>query len=208
VVGRCGAQEMLKGLLKAAAVIDLLKMGSRATRTRENSHYRQAFRFLVLRHPEESRRPLTAKVRRLRIGVRLYGNYGIGKRKADPERSAAAAVVFCRPGILSVLFHNPSHLLKLNSLTVNSSINTLAPIRVVLPAYNEEKDLSRLLDRLQASVDAVVRQYEMIVVEEGSKGRTAEIAEDAALRMPMLLVRHAVNQGLGRAMQTGLTVAA
>lgn len=102
----------------------------------------------------------------------------------------------------------PPKSLKPNSHTVNSSIQTFAPIRVVLPAFNEEKDLPRLLDRLQASLDAVGRQYEIIVVDDGSKDRTAEIAQEAAMRMPVRLVRHAVNQGLGRAMQTGLSVAA
>ncbi|WP_075089441.1 glycosyltransferase family 2 protein [Verrucomicrobium spinosum] len=91
---------------------------------------------------------------------------------------------------------------------MNPSLQSSAPIRVVLPAYNEEKDLPRLLDRLQASLNAMGRQYEIIVVDDGSRDRTAEIAEAAAGRMPVRLVQHTVNQGLGRAMQTGLSVAA
>lgn len=104
--GGGGAQEMLKGLLKAAAVIDLVKMGSRTTRTQglvTTSKHSDSWSGGI---PKNRGHPPAAKGRPLRIGARLYGNCGIGKRKADAERSAAA-VVICRPGILSELFHNP-----------------------------------------------------------------------------------------------------
>ncbi|MEZ0388993.1 MAG: glycosyltransferase [Verrucomicrobium sp.] len=91
-------------------------------------------------------------------------------------------------------------------MTLTSTLSR-APISVVLPAFNEEKDLPRLLERLKNSLESLGRPYHIIVVDDGSADRTAEIAEEAANRMPVLLIKHARNQGLGRAMQTGLSAA-
>jgi dolichol-phosphate mannosyltransferase len=88
-----------------------------------------------------------------------------------------------------------------NSPVMNSQIHRIA---VVLPAYNEEKDLPFLLDNLQAALQPLPYDYKIVVVDDGSKDRTAEIAAEYARRMPVRLVRHAQNQGLGRAIQTGL----
>jgi dolichol-phosphate mannosyltransferase len=80
-------------------------------------------------------------------------------------------------------------------------------IAVVLPAYNEEKDLPQLLQRLDSSLQKLSRPFHIVVVDDGSADCTAEIATEAARTMPVHLVRHPQNQGLGRAIQTGLTEA-
>lgn len=82
------------------------------------------------------------------------------------------------------------------------------PVVVVLPAYNEERDLPRLLERLRTVLEAMDRVHEVIVVDDGSRDRTAEIVATMAGVMPVRLVRHVRNLGLGRAMQTGLAAAA
>lgn len=97
---------------------------------------------------------------------------------------------------MSTLFNNP-----LNTINMNRNLHRIA---VVLPAYNEEKDLPALLDRLQAALQPLPYDYRIVVVDDGSKDRTAEIAAEAARRMPLRLVRHPQNMGLGRAIQTGL----
>lgn len=83
-------------------------------------------------------------------------------------------------------------------------INDLA---IVLPAFNEEKDLPSLLARIRETLTGQDFRYQVIVVDDGSKDRTAEIAEAAAKEMPLRLVKHGVNKGLGMAIQTGLTEA-
>jgi dolichol-phosphate mannosyltransferase len=77
----------------------------------------------------------------------------------------------------------------------------------MMPAYNEEKDLPGLLDRIQAALGPWA-DYQIIVVDDGSKDRTAEIVREAAARMPAELVSHGVNRGLGAAIRTGLRAAA
>lgn len=80
-------------------------------------------------------------------------------------------------------------------------------IIVMLPAYNEEKDLPVLLGRIQRALDGWA-DYRILVVDDGSNDRTAQIVRDATTRMPAELVQHPRNMGLGAAMRTGLKVAA
>ena len=82
-------------------------------------------------------------------------------------------------------------------------------ITILLPAYNEEKSLPLLLDRI-AAWGAVnpAEPYQVIVVNDGSRDATQAIAEDYAQRMPLRLINHDGNQGLGVAMRTGLGAAA
>lgn len=80
-------------------------------------------------------------------------------------------------------------------------------VAVVLPAFNEEKDLPTLLSRIQETLTAQTFRYQVIVVDDGSKDRTAAIAEEAARHMPLTLIKHEVNKGLGMGIQTGLRAA-
>ncbi len=77
-------------------------------------------------------------------------------------------------------------------------------VAIVLPAFNEEKDLPALLHRIHETLEGQPFRHHVIVVDDGSKDRTAEIAEQASARMPVHVVRHGVNRGLGCAIQTGL----
>lgn len=83
-------------------------------------------------------------------------------------------------------------------------INDLA---IVLPAFNEEKDLPHLLKRIKETLTGQKFRYQVIVIDDGSMDRTAEIAEAASKDMPLRLIKHEVNGGLGAAVQTGLRAA-
>jgi dolichol-phosphate mannosyltransferase len=77
----------------------------------------------------------------------------------------------------------------------------------MLPAYNEEQDLPVLLGRIQRALEKWAN-YRILVVDDGSHDRTAQIVRDAAAQMPVELIQHPKNMGLGAAMRTGLKVAA
>jgi len=82
-------------------------------------------------------------------------------------------------------------------------------LTVVLPAYNEVKSLPLLLDRIaEFGRSYAAEPYQVIVVNDGSRDGTAAIAADYATRMPLILINHDGNKGLGTAMRTGLTAAA
>ena len=77
-------------------------------------------------------------------------------------------------------------------------------LSVVIPAYNEENGIAEILDRvlsIQPGLEAVgVGGPEIIVVDDGSRDRTAEIVG----RYPgVRLIRHQTNHGYGAALKTG-----
>lgn len=78
----------------------------------------------------------------------------------------------------------------------------------MLPAYDEEASLPPLLDGIAAALGGAELDYRVVVVDDGSGDRTVEVAEEHALRMPLEIVRHPVNLGLGAALRDGLTHAA
>jgi dolichol-phosphate mannosyltransferase len=78
----------------------------------------------------------------------------------------------------------------------------------MLPAFNEEAALGPLLDGVAAAMAEAGLAYAVVVVDDGSRDRTLAIAEERARRLPVEIVRHPVNQGLGAALRDGLTHAA
>ncbi|MBN1592432.1 MAG: glycosyltransferase [Candidatus Coatesbacteria bacterium] len=51
-------------------------------------------------------------------------------------------------------------------------------ISAVVPMFNEEESLGQLYDELTAALDATGRTYEVVLVDDGSSDRTAELAQD------------------------------
>ncbi|HVT90995.1 MAG TPA: glycosyltransferase family 2 protein [Tepidisphaeraceae bacterium] len=79
---------------------------------------------------------------------------------------------------------------------------------VVLPAYNEEENLGELLERIDQVMTDAGQRYEVLVVDDGSKDRTFEIAEQHGRQMPVKVHKHVVNQGLGGTIRDCLTLGA
>jgi glycosyltransferase involved in cell wall biosynthesis len=77
------------------------------------------------------------------------------------------------------------------------------PVIVVVPAYNEEKLIGRVLETMPALVDRV------IVVDDASTDATPRILCEAAIRMGQGLraIRHTSNAGVGGAIVTGYKAA-
>ncbi len=71
---------------------------------------------------------------------------------------------------------------------------------VIIPAFNEEATLGRLLRRVLAQ--PCVQQ--VVVVDDGSGDRTFEVARDFAGDPRVTLLRHPQNRGKGASIRTGL----
>ncbi|GIP32288.1 glycosyltransferase family 2 protein [Paenibacillus sp. J2TS4] len=71
-------------------------------------------------------------------------------------------------------------------------------VSVIIPAWNEERTITATLRALRPFADHV--DAELIVVDDGSSDRTADLAE----ALCHYVVRHAVNKGKGAALQSGL----
>jgi len=68
---------------------------------------------------------------------------------------------------------------------------------IVIPAYNEERTIAEVV---RDACDVATR---VIVVDDGSRDRTGALAKEAGA----LVVRHAVNRGVGAALGTGIKAA-
>ena len=79
---------------------------------------------------------------------------------------------------------------------------------VVLPAYNEEANVGRLLERIHESMEESLFRYRVMVVDDGSIDRTPEILTEYASRIPLTVSRHNQNQGLGSTIRDGIYLAA
>jgi dolichyl-phosphate beta-glucosyltransferase len=79
---------------------------------------------------------------------------------------------------------------------------------VVVPAYNEEARLGPTLEAILAYFDRRGREGEILVVDDGSRDRPAEIAARAAARDPRVkLLGYGRNRGKGFAVRTGMLAA-
>ena len=78
-------------------------------------------------------------------------------------------------------------------------------IRFVVPAYNERENIPRLM----ADLVPVVRSLgaRVIFVDDGSTDGTSEVIDGCRDGVPVAIVRHRVNRGLGTAINSGLRAA-
>lgn len=70
-------------------------------------------------------------------------------------------------------------------------------ILILLPAYNEEDSLPSLLPKIKEVFSSFKEDYKIIVCNDGSKDRTQQMLEDYAKTMPIEVIRHNINRGLG-----------
>jgi glycosyltransferase involved in cell wall biosynthesis len=80
-------------------------------------------------------------------------------------------------------------------------------ISAVLPAYNEEENIETAVRRLVEVLRSLdLRDWEVIVVDDGSVDRTGEIADALASEDPHIRVfHHHPNLGYAEALKTGFT---
>ena len=83
----------------------------------------------------------------------------------------------------------------------------MTTLTVVIPAYNEERGIADIIQRtLGASMDlpsaGVDGGMELLIVDDGSKDRTAEIAAGFS---SVRLIQHEKNRGYGAALKTGFS---
>lgn len=86
--------------------------------------------------------------------------------------------------------------------------NLRQDISVVIPAFNEQELIGEVIPRIIDSLARQRRSFEVIVVNDGSRDRTAEVLDALAAREPRLTVIHLVrNFGQTAAMMAGFWAA-
>lgn len=76
-------------------------------------------------------------------------------------------------------------------------------ILAVVPAYNEEANLGRLLTELDRVLAGLGEPYRVLVVDDGSTDRTRALVEEWGRRAPVSVASHGTNRGVGQAFRTG-----
>ena len=81
-------------------------------------------------------------------------------------------------------------------------------LSIVVPAFNEEHRLPPTLARLHAYLSTQPMNWEIVVVDDGSRDATCAVVEAAMATIPNLrLVRQSPNRGKGAAVRMGMLAA-
>jgi len=82
-------------------------------------------------------------------------------------------------------------------------------ISIFFPCYNEEGNVARTTERALTVLKRLGADYEVIIVNDGSKDATGRIADEIAGRESgVKVVHHPTNLGYGAALQSGFRAAA
>ena len=73
-------------------------------------------------------------------------------------------------------------------------------ISAIIPAYNEETGIEKVISELTAVLRKLDITFEIIVVNDGSTDRTGEILKD----LEVILLNHPVNRGYGASLKDGI----
>lgn len=76
---------------------------------------------------------------------------------------------------------------------------------LIFPAYNEEKNLKAFLPELGDFLKDKFQDYRILVINDGSSDSTKDIAGDLAKSMPIEVISHETNKGVGEVFRTAFS---
>lgn len=74
---------------------------------------------------------------------------------------------------------------------------------ILLPAFNEENSLLVILPKIAGKINERGLPYRLVVVDDGSNDRTGAVLEQYRGQLPLEIVLHLINRGLGEAERDG-----
>ena len=81
-------------------------------------------------------------------------------------------------------------------------------LSVVILAFNEEESLEAVVHEITSVLQTLGREYEVIIVDDGSTDDTGAIADRlASENLRIRVSHHTINKGLGEAYRTGFALA-
>jgi glycosyltransferase involved in cell wall biosynthesis len=91
---------------------------------------------------------------------------------------------------------------------IKASTGVVRELSVVLPAFNEEGNVERVVRACVVYLDDRMPDYELLIVNDGSRDRTGTILDRLATELPRLQpIHHPENRGYGAALRTGFDAA-
>src|SRR5512145_1873647 len=80
-----------------------------------------------------------------------------------------------------------------------TSPHPISSISVVIPAYNDETTVGRLVRDTDVLISGLCSDYEIICTNDGSKDNTLALLKELSTSVPRLrIINHEINQGFGR----------
>lgn len=84
----------------------------------------------------------------------------------------------------------------------------LPALSFFFPAYNEEENVEAVVAEALATLPRFADRFEIVVVDDGSRDRTPELADALAAADPRVrVIHHSPNRGYGGAVRSGLASA-
>ena len=88
-------------------------------------------------------------------------------------------------------------------------LTRLSSVTAVFPAYNDAGTIPSMVMMALHALPEIADDYEVVVVNDGSRDRTAEMLAELAAHYPLLrVITHPVNRGYGAALRSGFGAAA
>jgi len=88
---------------------------------------------------------------------------------------------------------------------MSKELHTIPSLSIFFPAYNEEANIAETIRQADQMAQSVSDTYEIIIVNDGSKDRTEQVAQETITQFPKArLITHEQNKGYGEALLTGL----
>ncbi|HIH72553.1 MAG: Bifunctional phosphatase/dolichol-phosphate glucosyltransferase [Thermococcales archaeon 44_46] len=131
--------------------------------------------------------------------VVVVGDHGYDLLPAKELRCLSVLITSNESGRMSFKIEEDANFEVANVKEAIELFKRLLKTYVVVPAYNEEKTIDNVLrDLLQ-----YFKEEEIVVVNDGSRDKTREVAQEKGV----VVLTHLVNRGLGGALGTGIRYA-
>jgi len=75
-------------------------------------------------------------------------------------------------------------------------------IHLLIPAYNEEKNIKELLESI-IEISNTLDKISVTIIDDGSTDNTIEIAESFKNRLSLNIIKHDTNKGVDEAFRSG-----
>lgn len=79
----------------------------------------------------------------------------------------------------------------------------LNSLSLFLPCFNEERNISRVINSALKVLPKIASQYEILIINDGSSDKTQKVVENK-LDDKVRLINHQKNMGYGMALRTGI----
>ncbi len=82
----------------------------------------------------------------------------------------------------------------------------LSSVSFFCPAYHDQDNLPELIPDVYKFISSITDTFEILIVEDGSPDKTAEVADQLAAQYPHVrVIHHSKNCGYGGALKTGFS---